>query len=149
MQFQTSQFGVVDVDPDAVVEFPTGLPGFEHCRRFKLLHDEAGDRVVLYLQSLDDAAVAFTVTDPATVGFSYDIELDDEEQAQLQVQAAEDLRLLIILLRRIDEAHSVPLHELPVVANVTAPLVIDTRSRRGLQKILSGIRYSVHVTARG
>lgn len=149
MQFQTTQFGVVDVDPEAVLEFPAGLPGFEHCHRFKLLHEDREERIVYYLQSLDDPAVALSVADPATVGFSYEFELDDQEQELLQVQSADDLRLLIVLLRRIDAAQSIPLHELPVVANVTAPLVLDTRTRRGVQKILSGIRYTVHVVAAG
>ncbi|GMV44439.1 MAG: hypothetical protein AMXMBFR64_61550 [Myxococcales bacterium] len=149
MQLQTASFGVIDVDPAALIEFPSGLPGFEHCRRFKLLHEESEAPVVHFLQCIDDPEVTFSVADPAALGFTYDIVLTDEEQAALQVERAEDLALLVILLRRMVEGEHIPLHELPITASVTSPLVIDTRSLRGLQKVLLGIEYSVHVRARG
>lgn len=149
MQIQTASFGVVDVDPAAIVTFPSGLPGFEQCRRFKLFHEESEAPIVHFLQCIDDPTVSFSVADPSALGFSYDIVLTDEEQATLQVDGPDELALLVILLRRFVDGESIPLHELPVAASVTSPLVVNTRTRRGLQKVLSGIDYSVHVRARG
>jgi flagellar assembly factor FliW len=150
MQIQTRQFGAQEIDEDAVIHFPGGLPGFEDLRRFKLFHEvsEAGP-LVLHLQSLDNPDVSFPVCDPAAIGFSYDILIGQAEQQALKLDDAADAALLVMLLRRIGDADTLSLAELPVVANVTAPLIVNTRAQVGLQKILTGIEYSVHVRSRG
>ena len=147
MQIMTKSFGVLEIDPDAVLRFPAGLPGFEHCKSFKLLHEEKADPVVHWLQSVDDPDVLFSVSDPANFSFTYDITLDDAEQALLGVEDASDLALLIVLRKRVAAAEPVALSD--VVANLAAPLIINTKTRLGLQKALKGVDYTIHVRAKG
>lgn len=66
MKFTLPCFGSeqVEIEPESIITFPAGLPGFEGCIRFKMFH-EVGKLTVLWLQSLDDPAVAFSLGDPA------------------------------------------------------------------------------------
>jgi len=54
-----TRFGQVDIDPQTVLEFPQGLPGFEQFTRYKLLHEDKPNPQVMWLQSLDDADLMF------------------------------------------------------------------------------------------
>jgi flagellar assembly factor FliW len=40
MQIKSPLFGSAEIAEDKIIEFPSGLPGFEQCRRFTLLHEE-------------------------------------------------------------------------------------------------------------
>lgn len=50
------------------------------------------------MQSLDDASVLFSVVDPAEVGVRYEINLNDDEVAELAPKA-EDAAVLVSLPR--------------------------------------------------
>ena len=135
MQIESPRFGTVEVAPDRVIEFPEGLAGFSHCRRFTLLHpDDTAPRYFI-LQSLDEPAIAFTIADPANYGFHFEIELSDAELALLQLsdpaQAA-----VVVLLSKDGSAGAVR-------ANLDAPLVLNLTSRRGLQHMFRRLNYTV------
>ena len=92
------------------------------------------------LQSLDDADVGFTVTTPDVLGLNYEFALSDAEVDDLQLTDPADVSVLLIVRR--DGAN-------PVHANVMAPLVINTATRRGLQKIIGKVDTSVTLKAVG
>ena len=71
MQIKSPVFGNIEIADEKVLDFPAGLPGFEHCRRFALVHEEGHDPDVFLLQSLDDAEVAFSVTGPERLGINF------------------------------------------------------------------------------
>lgn len=141
MKITSPVVGEIEVSPERVLTFPAGLPGFEACRQFALLHAEGNDAPQLFmLQSLDDAEVGFTVTTPDILGLNYEFALSDAEVDDLQLTDPADVSVLLIV-RRDDEA--------PVHANVMAPLVINTATRRGLQKIIGKVDASVTLKAVG
>jgi len=129
-----TRFGQVDIDPQTVLEFPQGLPGFEHYTRYKLLHEDKPNPQVMWLQSLDDADLVFSVIEADRLGLNYQIVLSDEEVAMLQLAAPEDAVLLLILSRPEDGSA-------PVAANTRAPLVLNPVARKGLQK--TGVRADI------
>jgi flagellar assembly factor FliW len=135
MKIESPRFGTLDVDLDKVIEFPRGLPGFEDCRRFTLLSPSETDPKFFILQSLDDPAVAFHVTDPARFGFSYEITLTDEESAELQLDDPSQA-VVVVMLSKPDEASA-------VTANLNSPLVINLETRRGLQHLFARLSYDV------
>lgn len=85
MKIESPMLGAVEVSDDKLIEFPAGLPGFEHCRRFALVHEEGGGSTVFQLQSADDPEVSFSVTGPEQFGITYEFALSDEEVATLQL----------------------------------------------------------------
>src|SRR5579871_1847580 len=50
---ETKHFGAISYNPDVVVEFPKGLPGFENRRRFVALNFN-DTQPLIFLQSLED-----------------------------------------------------------------------------------------------
>lgn len=124
--FQT-RFGPIEVDPQSVLEFPLGLPGFEDCRHYKLLHEENPNPQVMWLQSLDNPSLAFSVVEANRLGLNYQIVLSDEETALIGLESTDDVALLLMLLRPDGEMAAVS-------ANAQSPLVINVKTRKGLQK---------------
>ncbi|WP_028451810.1 flagellar assembly protein FliW [Chitinilyticum aquatile] len=131
-QFKTP-FGNIEIDPDTIIEFPQGLPGFEDCHRFKLLHEEAANPTVHWLQSLDQADVSFSIVEASRLGLSYQVKLDDDECALIDLQSADEALLLLILAR--DDASE------KIKALTQAPLVLNLRARKALQKV--GLRANI------
>ena len=81
LTIQSSRFGAVDIAEDSVVEFPDGLIGLGG-RRYALISRDP-DSPFLWLQSLDDPAVALPVTNPLRFFAEYTVELTDEDAERL------------------------------------------------------------------
>ena len=136
MNIDSPRFGSLTIEPSRIIEFPAGLAGFEHCKRFSLFHPEGENPRYFILQSLDDAAVAFNIADPALFGFSFDIQLSDAETALIGMTDPAQVAIVVILTQEAADQ--------PVRANLKAPLVINLESRRGLQHIFSRLNYDLN-----
>lgn len=134
MQVETFLFGTVNVSPDAVISFPDAIPGFPDSRRYALIHETAGGEnpASFTLQSLDEPGVALQIADPTAFGLHYELDLSDAEAAKLKASDATDLALLLVLYK--PEAGSTAIR-----ANLQAPLLINTKSRLGMQKVMPKI----------
>ncbi len=135
MEIYQTPFGQIEVDPETVITFPSGLPGFPECKRYKLLHEERPDPQVLWLQSLDDADVCFSVIEADRLGLNYQIVLSDAECAEIDLENQEDVRLLLILSRKQEEVAA------SISANAQAPIVLNLQARKAMQKI--GLRADI------
>lgn len=150
MLFTSSRFGNVEVEESDIIEFPHGLPGLEHCTRFKLFHDaEQTTPQVFWLQSLDDADILLSVVDPVTLGLRYEIELSTEEEAALKLTDPADIAVLVMVykdqpLENQDPAQLVA----PLKSNFRNPLLLNVTTRRGLQKTSLGYDIVLHNHAR-
>jgi flagellar assembly factor FliW len=134
MQTLNTRFGEIEIDPETVLTFPQGMPGFEDCTRYKLLHEEQPNPRVRWLQSLDDADLSFSLVQVAHLGLSYEVSLSDEECALIELEQAEDAVLLLLLSRRFEEGQAIS-------ANTQAPVVLNLKSRKALQKV--GVRADI------
>lgn len=137
-----TRFGELNVDPSQVITFPRGVPGFETSTRWKLFHevDALGNwagGVVVYLQSIDDGEVSLPLTDPTLFGFNFDLVLSDSEIAELKLEDPSDILVLTTLSVRNPSAGNVPHPSMAdMYANISAPILINTKSRIGMQKTL-------------
>lgn len=134
MKIESPVFGSTEVADDKVIEFPAGLPGFEQCKRFVLVHEEGSDPSVFVLHSTDDASVAFSVTGPERLGVNYEFALTDDEVALLELKNPAEA-LVAVIVRKDGELGSPASTGLR--ANFMAPLVINVEARRGLQKVIN------------
>ncbi|MDR1849599.1 MAG: flagellar assembly protein FliW [Zoogloeaceae bacterium] len=139
MQFDTHLFGNVEVNPDQIIEFPHGLISFESNKRFMLIHEAitGQDPVSFTLQSLDDKTLAFQIIDPTALGFTYELELSDEEIRLIKLEKPEDAAILLVLFKQEDGA------AIRLGANLRAPLVLNPKSRLGLQKLMHKTRPNI------
>lgn len=137
MQFDTYLFGTVEVSPEKVITFPNGLVGFEKNRLFMLAHEEGkGEPASYTLQSLEDPALAFGLVDPTRHGFTYELALTDAENALLQSPAPEDVAVMQLLFQKGEGGSDLTL-------NLRAPLVINTRARVGIQKVMETMSQNI------
>ena len=142
MKFTLPRFGSeeVEIDPDTIIEFPVGIPGFEDCHRFKLFHREGKDPSVFWLQSLDEPDAVFSLADPDSLKISYNLTLDDDEQRTLRISPEDELRVAVILSRRAGENDAVMSG---IQTNMQAPIVINVTRRVALQKLLIDAETSI------
>lgn len=168
IRFQTRDGGEIAVDPETIITFPVGLPGFEGSQRFKLFHDlgwreelpaDGGEvpehAQVYWLQSLDDSEVVFSVVDPGQVGIGYQVTLSQREVELLQLNPdlPEEVAVLMILTRvREGEPEGanasrslVKLMGSRVRPHILGPLFINVRARLGIQKVLTRTRFTINV----
>lgn len=139
-----TKFGKLSIDPSQILTFPKGIPGFEKCTQWKLLHeiDEHGNwvsGVVMHLQSITDGQISLPLTDPTLFGFNYNLVLTDDEVAELKLEDPNDVLVLMVLYSNDTAPHdSHKAMAENVCANISAPILINTKSRIGMQKVLVG-----------
>lgn len=131
MQVQTTRFGIVDIADDRVITFPKGLLGFAGRQRYCLL-EPTDDACFFWLQSMDDPALAFVVTDPALFFADFSVPVRPEQMAELKLGAPGDAQVFVIV-NKIDQT---------LTANLQGPLVINTSARCGEQLVLAEKRFS-------
>jgi flagellar assembly factor FliW len=137
---QTHQFGEININQDKIITFSQGLAGFEQLTRYVLCHEEGGDGIVHFLQSVEEGDLVFSVGDPAQFGIHYQFTLTDAEMTLLELTDMDDLLILILLYR--DEEKTTG-HREPVRGALTLPLIINTKARKGMQKIMQTLAPSV------
>jgi len=130
----------VPVDPATVFSFPQGLAGFEDNKRFKIFHEE-GTATIFWLQSLDDTAVMFPIVEPEALDIEYQIELSDEDCALIGLENSEDISVAVIVYR--DEVEGGK-----IAANTRSPVILNLKTRLGMQKILQNIHPTLLYRAR-
>jgi flagellar assembly factor FliW len=75
------RFGHLEIEPETVVEFPDGLIGLGGSRYALLAAD--GDSPFMWLQSLEDPALALPVADPHRFFSPFVVELADDDAERL------------------------------------------------------------------
>lgn len=130
----------VAVDPDTLFTFPEGVAGFEDCKRFKLFHEE-GKPTVFWLQSVDRADLTFPIVAPELLDIRYEIELSDDDCKLLEVDTIENVAVVVIVYRNEAEGGN-------IAANTRSPVILNLKSRLGMQKILREVQPAVLYRAR-
>ncbi len=121
-----SRVSVVEEIP--VIELVEPMPGFPDLTRFALVRlDEDG--VLCSLRSVDDPDLRFLVVPPAVFFPDYAPEIDDEVVRSLDITRAEDVLVLVV----VNPGGGVE----DATANLLAPVLVNTVSRRGGQVLLS------------
>ena len=134
MDIQTSSFGTQHVDENDILSFPRGLIGLEDQTQFKLFHEENKNPTVYWLQSATEPRLAMSVVSPAVFGLAYEISLDDEQQALLELTDAADAIVLLVVYKQ-HEADSAD--DMDIKAISRAPIVLNSRRKIGLQLSLT------------
>lgn len=141
MEIKSSLFGKQTIDPDTIIHFPKGIPGFENETQFKLFH-QADKPIIFWLQSVQDELLAFSVAPPSLFNINYNFMLSDAEESLLQIDKVEDV-IILILLHKDENQDS---HQPTIKGSIKSPLIINTVKRIGLQKVLLNTEQSITLT---
>ncbi|MBP3709461.1 MAG: flagellar assembly protein FliW [Treponema sp.] len=132
MEVNTKTMGVKSVDKNHLLTIPEGLFGFEDFKNYALIESEYAP--FIWLQSLDDATLAFLLIDPFTICHNYEADIDDESLQKISVQSPEDVIVMAVV--------TVPGSGLPITANLQGPLVINKKNNTCAQVILNDSRWT-------
>lgn len=131
MEVRTTRFGDIEIAEDRVITFPKGLLGFSTFTRFCLLQPN-DDAAFFWLQCVDEATLAFVVTDPSLFFPDYSAPIRPEQMDELGLKALEDAQVFVIV-NKVTES---------LTANLQGPLVINTATRTGEQLVLADKRWT-------
>jgi flagellar assembly factor FliW len=134
---ETRDFGRISYQPETVIVFPEGLPGFEARREFlALAFPETAP--LIYLQSLEDPGLCFIAMPVLAVDPRYRLSLQEEDLRRLglatdrQPRIGDEVVCLSILSIR----------ETGPTANLLAPVVIHAHTRTAVQAVIAESGYS-------
>jgi flagellar assembly factor FliW len=123
---QTRLLGTVHIEAHRILDFPRGIPGFEHCRQWHLFHEEKENPLVFWLQALEDTDVMLNVINPSTLQVDYTLSLTETELFELGSEPHHTLAALLILSRSGPDQQ--------IKAMTHAPIIINLDTQKGLQK---------------
>lgn len=109
------------------IEFVQPLPGFPGHSGFALVQLD-DDGVLCELQSLEDPGLRFLVVPPTPFFPDYAPEVGDDIARELEIDSADEVIVLLVL----NAGTSLQ----TTTANLLAPVVVNTRTRRAQQVIL-------------
>lgn len=137
MVVKTKFFGEVELDDAKVLDFPNGIIGFEDFKKFAIIYDidSEGENKISWLQSLEEPALALPVVDPLAIVPEYAPTIEDELLKPLGNPADEDLLCLLVM--------TVPSDMTKVTANMKAPVIINSKTNKGVQLIVDNADYPV------
>jgi flagellar assembly factor FliW len=119
---------------DKVVHFPDGLPGFPDLERFVVV-ELRDDGAFQQLQSVDDPDISMIVCVPWLFFPDYAPVLSDAEQEELEIESASDAVVFVPV--SFDAASR------QASLNLLGPFVVNSKTRKGRQVVLTGSDYSV------
>jgi len=120
LKVSTTRFGEVEVDDNRIVDFPLGVPGFAGAKRFFLVDHREN---IWWLQAVDDADLAFIVTEPFSLFPEYSFKLTDDIESLLQIEDPQSIVVLAILSVDVSGAQ----------VNLRAPIIINSMKLLGAQ----------------
>lgn len=134
----TKYFGTLSYREEAVFEFPYGLPAFEEETRFVLI-ELPEHAPLVFLQSLAQPALCFLAFPILVAAPDYRLAISAEDLGALELDPGRQPELgrdvLVLAL--------VSLHDgFAATANLMAPIVVNLKTRRGLQAIRQDKLYS-------
>lgn len=132
MKIQTIRFGEIEIGEDKLLTFVDGLPPFEDCKRFVLITDQDFDPF-MWLQSVEDPALAFAVINPFLLFSDYVPTITDEFIASIGDPQDEDIMVLTMCV--------IPKEVSAMTTNLVAPLYINTKTNQGRQIIMESSPY--------
>ncbi len=132
MKVNSVFFGEQEIDPETIITFPQGIPGFEQYKEYKLFNTDE-DPTVYLMQPIDAPDVIFSVALPESFNFAYQFTISDEDAALLQANAPEEISILLLLARNGEEADT---SEKAIRANLHGPILLNAGTRLAMQKVL-------------
>ncbi len=134
IRFESRRVGTIEVGESDIVSFDP-LPGFPNKTRFVVVaHAESSD--FAWLVCLDDPDLAFVVASPWTFFPKYDPPVDRDHLAALSIEKKEEVEILNI----------VSLMGKEIFLNLSAPLLINASTRRGVQVVSDDPRYTTRAS---
>ena len=131
----TSKFGEVEIDKNAIFNFVSPIIGFNDLKEYTII-DYKPDSPFKWLQSVEDMDLAFPITLCSFFGIDYQFDIPDEEASQLEIESADDIFVCNI-------ANIPSSNPQGATINMLAPIVINIVNKKAMQIILKNTEFEV------
>ena len=143
MKIKTRDFGEIIVNQEDVINFISGIFGFDDYKEYIILKDAPEDDI-MFLQSLDNMDLSFVLIDPYAIFINYNPTLQEDDLYDLKSKNETELKYLVIAIITENIKES--------VVNLKSPIVINPKNRIAKQVILQNtypLRYNIVSTEEG
>ena len=138
LSVETKYFGILSCREEEVFEFHHGMPAFEAEKRFVLI-ELPENAPLVFLQSLTQPMLCFLAFPILVADRDYQLAVSAEDLAELDLDRGRQPELgcqvLVLALVSLQDGFS-------ATANLMAPVVLNLKTRRGLQAIRQDRVYS-------
>ncbi len=137
MRIESTRFGRLEVEPDDVIQFSSGIFGLETCQDWVLLAD-AQNEALGWLQSTTRPDVAVAVVSPRRFVPNYQVRICRSELASLSLEDQREAKVLVIVGK----------NDRSITLNLKAPLIINLKRQMGRQVVVNNeapIQYELTV----
>ena len=131
MKIVTKAYGEIEADEKQRVTFPRGLFGFEGLTEYVLLDSE--QEPFYWLQSTEQAQVAFVLVNPFLFRSDYELDISNEEMTEIGITSPDKALIFAIV--------TIPYDDGKLTANLQGPIIINREKRIGMQAILTDSRW--------
>ncbi len=131
MIVKTKFFGDIEIDSSLIINFENGIPGFDDLKEYTIIDVE--DRNYKCIQNIEKQEICLLVISPWDYFEKYEINLLDEDVKDLDIKDQSEALVFSILTAR----------EGKITTNLIAPIVINIRTRKAKQIILTNSKYSI------
>ncbi len=119
-------------DDGILLTLPNGLLGFPQLTAFRLFEPSDG-YPLKFLQAVEQPEISFVCMDPVGLKPDYAVPLSDTEAEELALEAPADALILTLVV--------IPEDPRRMTTNLAGPLVVNTRTRIGMQVALPADRF--------
>ncbi len=127
MKIETTRFGHVEYVEDQVIHFTDGMVGFPRLKNYVLVESPSMP-LILWLQSVESADIAFPIIEPWFFRRDYKAPLGDADKISLAHDENDRLKIFTVL--------TIPDDMTRMTVNLRAPVVINVSKSTAAQMIL-------------
>jgi len=134
VKIKTTRFGELEVAKKDIITFKEGVLGFDSVKNFFVV-DPGDQTLILWLQSVEDEAIAFPIIEPKIFLPDYTIKLVPAEMNSLKLETINDACVYSIL--------TIPSLVTGMSANLKAPIIINNKTKQARQIVLQDSKLEV------
>ena len=138
IHLSNTRFGNISIENSAAIDFPRGIIGFSEETQFAILERENGP--IAYLQSLKNPKLALPILDASMLKPDYP---DASRAEMVRAVNANEENLAILVVVHVDKSDG------SLRANLLAPIVVDSETRKAWQVILDPEKYTANASLSG
>lgn len=137
MVAETKFFGTIDIEDDKIINFPSGIIGFEGLTKFALIFDSEREErsKISWLQSMEEPLMVLPVINPIDICEEYTPTIEDELLKAIGDPADADVLIFVSM--------TIPSDITKMTANLKAPFIINTANKKAMQIIVENQNYEI------
>jgi len=128
MRFESKYSGVIEIENEQIITLNDGFFGFEEYHKFVMF--DANLEPFVWIECFEKGGPSFLVIDPFIFRPDYEIEIEEEVAAELEIESPTDV--LIYALVTISD------NDKPMTANLQGPLIINKKNKKARQVVAGG-----------